>query len=149
MKFTYETGPATLVQFIILSFLNIATGLSSVVSTCRHDGSNCTSNLIVSIIFYILAVSWFGFVCALGFAAQLKRSKRLAQLLIMAELAITLIALFNIKLNLHHQKDLLTLVTSFVDMVLAVWVIHLAIRLMKAGQGRVVRHRRRSFYSQD
>jgi hypothetical protein len=32
---------------------------------------------------------------------------------------------------------MLSLVTSFVDMVLAVWIINLAFRLMQAGAGRV------------
>lgn len=138
MKLTYETGTATLIQFIVLSLLNIATGTHSVIATCANDHSNCVSNLIVSIVFYILIVGWFATVSALGFAAQLRRSKRLAQLLICAEGLIALVALFNIKLNLAHGHDALTLITSITDLVLALWISLLAFRLMRAKGGRVV-----------
>jgi hypothetical protein len=133
MRLTYETAIATLIQFIVLSFLNIATGLNSVVTTC-HSGNDCVSNLVVSIIFYLLATAWFGCVWILGYAAQERRSKRLAQLLIAAEAFIALIAFFNAK----HHTDTLSLITSITDLLLAIWIITLAYRLMKAGGGRVV-----------
>ncbi len=138
MKLTYETAIATFIQFIILSFLGIANGLNSVVTTCRHSSSDCVSNLIVSLIFFILTAVWFGAIWLLGFIAQDRRSKRLAQLLICAECLIALVALFNAK----HHTDILSLFTSVIDLVLAIWVIILAYRLMRAGGGRVVSHQR-------
>lgn len=138
MKLTYETGTATLIQFISMSLLNIGTGTHSVITTCQNDGGNCMSNLILSIIFYMLIVGWFGFVCALGYAAQFKRSKRLAQLLICVEGLIALVALMNIKLNLAETKDLLSLFTSSLDLLLALWVSFLAFRIIRSGGGRVV-----------
>lgn len=138
MKLTYQTGVATLIQFITLSFLGIANGANSVVTTCRHDGTNCVSNLIVSLIFFILTAAWFGVVWILGYTAQERRSRRLAQLLIAAEAFIALIALFNAK----HHTDILSLVTSLFDLVLAIWIISLAIRLMRTGSARVVTKRR-------
>ena len=144
MKLTYETGTATLIQFIALSLLNLANGANSVVTTCTREGSDCVSNLLVSIIFYILAVIWFGFLWVLGFAAQDRRSKRLAQVLIGAELFVVMIAYFNAR----HHSDFLSLATSVIDLVLASWVIFLAFRLMRAKGGRVVvrprRQRRKS-----
>ncbi len=142
MKFTYETGIATLVQFVALSFLGIANGLNSVVTTC-HSGKDCVSNLLVSIIFFILTAVWFGCVWLLGYFAQHKRSKRLAQLLICAEALIGLVAAFNAK----HHTDVLGLTTSLADLVLAIWVISLAFRLMRADGKRITnrprqRHRR-------
>lgn len=134
MKLTYETGIATLIQFITLSLLNIATGTNSVVTTCRHSGGDCVSNLIVSMIFFILVAGWFAAVWLLGYMAQERRSRRLAQLLIAAEAFIALIALFNAK----HRTDALSLVTSLIDLILAIWIITLAFRLMRAGGGRVV-----------
>jgi hypothetical protein len=134
MKLTYETGTATLIQFIVLSFFNIVNGTNSVVTTCHRDSDGCISNLLVSIIFYILVVSWFGCVWILGYLAQERRSKRLAQLLICAELLIALVALFNTK----HHADFISFTTSVIDMVLAIWIITLAFRLMRAGGGRVV-----------
>jgi len=134
MRLTYETGRGTLIQFIVLSFLNIATGLNSIITACRH-GDECVSNVLTSIIFYILVVIWFGAIWMLGYMAQDRRSRRLAQLLIAAELFIALIAVFNAK----HHTDILGLCTSIVDFALALWVVTLAFRLMRAGTGRVVK----------
>lgn len=138
IKLTYETGTATLIQFITLGMLNILTGLDSVVQTCRHDGSNCLENVFTSFVFYILIVAWFGIVCVIGYAAEQKRSRRLAQILICAEVLIALVAFFNIRLNLRYHNGFLGLFTSLADLILAIWVIMLAWRLMKAGSGRVV-----------
>ena len=139
MKLTYQTGIATMIQFIILSFLGIANGANSVVSTCRHDGSDCISNLIVSIIFFILTAAWFGAVWVLGAMAQDRRSKRLAFLLIGAEAFIALIASFNAR----HYTDILSLATSIIDLLLAVWIITLAFRLMRSEGKRITATRRR------
>lgn len=139
MKLTYQTGIATFIQFITLSLLGIANGANSVVTTCRHDSTNCISNLIVSLIFFILTALWFAAVWILGYMAQERRHRRLAQLLIAAEGGIALIALFNAK----HHTDILGLVTSLLDMALAVWIIYLALRLMRSGGDRVVTRQRR------
>lgn len=146
MKLTYQTGTATLIQFIILSLLNIVNGLESIITTCRHEGGDCVGNVFSSLIFYILAVCWFGAIVVLGFAAQERRSKRLAQLLIAGEAAIGLIALFNVKLNLHYHNGTLSLGTSLIDLLLAIWITTLAYRLIKAGGGRVVAQRRTRRY---
>jgi hypothetical protein len=139
MKLTYETAVATLIQFVILTFLGVANGLNSVVTTCRHDGSDCVSNLLVSLIFFILTACWFAAIWLLGFAAQNHRSKRLSQLLIAAESLVALIAIFNAK----HHTDFLSLFTSIIDLGLAVWIITLSFRLMRSGGGRVVSKQRR------
>lgn len=137
MKLTYETGTATLIQFIVLGIMNILTGLDSVVITCRHDSANCLENVLTSFVFYILIITWFGIVCVLGFFAEHKRSKRLAQLLIFAEILIAFVAFFNIKLNVKYHNGWLTLMTSLADLILAIWIITLAYRLSKASGGRV------------
>jgi drug/metabolite transporter (DMT)-like permease len=142
MLLKYQTSVATLIQFITLSFLGFANGVNSVVTTCRSETGDCMSNLLVSIIFFILTAVWFGLVWLLGWAAQNRRSKRLAQLLIIAEVFIAMIAYFNAK----NHPDKLSLITSVVDLLLAIWIIILAFRLMRAGPGRVVtkaRSRRR------
>jgi purine-cytosine permease-like protein len=140
VKLTYQTAIATLIQFITLSFLGIANGINSVVSTCRHD-TDCISNLIVSIIFFILTAAWFGVIWIIGAIAQERRSKKFAFILIGAEALIALVALFNAR----HHTDILGLVTSVTDLLLALWIITLAFRLMRSGGGRVVtgQHRRR------
>jgi hypothetical protein len=138
MKLRYETGIATFIQFVVLSLLNIVNQLNSIVTTCRKDGSDCVSNTIVSIIFFMLVVAWFGAVWLLGYAAQDRRSKRLAQLLICAEALIALVALFNAR----HHTDFLSLITSIIDLVLAAWIIVLAFRLMRSSGGRIVSKQR-------
>ncbi len=134
MKLRYETGIATLIQFVTLTVLNVGTGLVSIVTGCRTGIGNCVVNSFTSIVFFILIALWFGFVWILGFAAQERRSKRLAQALIAAEALIFLIALFNAR----HHIDALGLLTSIVDCVLAIWVIVLASRLIKADGARLV-----------
>jgi hypothetical membrane protein len=141
MKLRYETGTGTLIQLIVLGLLNIATALDSIIATCRHDGSNCVENLLTSVIYYILLVGWFGVLVVIGFGAQDRRSKRLAQLLIAAEALVALVAFFNLRHG-FHTSSFIGNFTSLVDVVLAVWVITLAWRLMRAGGGRVVSHGR-------
>lgn len=138
MKLTYQTGIAALIQFIVLSFLTLASQLDSVITTCHKDGGNCISNLITSTILYFLVVIVFGTIWLIGYGAQSRRSRRLAQLLICIEALIALVALFSIKLSLHSHKNILGLLASLGIIGLAVWIIVLAYRLMKAGGGRVV-----------
>jgi hypothetical protein len=145
MRLTYETGTGTLIQFIVLGVLNIATALQSIITTCAHSGTSCVGNLLSSVIYYVLIVCWFGIILTLGFTAQQGRNKRLAQLLICAELAVFVVAGYNIKLDhLGFHNGVLSLLTSCVDVVLSIWVMTLAYRLIKASGGRVVKRQRRS-----
>jgi hypothetical protein len=134
MRLRYETGTATLVQFAVVTILAFINQSASIISTClKHDG-DCVSNSLVSLITVILIAIWLGFISALGYAAQDKRSKRLARVLIAAEAFNLLISLFNAK----HFPSTLGLITSVIDLLLAAWVIMLAWRLMRANGGRVV-----------
>lgn len=143
MRLTYEAGTATLIQFIVLGFLNIATALQSIISTCSpHSGGDCVGNLFTSIIYYILIVIWFGIILGIGLAAQQRRSKRLAQLLILCEIAVLLVASYNIKLNLGKFSGYINFFTSCADVILCIWVIYLAYHLSKSSGGRVVRKRK-------
>lgn len=142
MRLTYETATAALIQFIVLGLLNIVDALQSIITTCHHPGADCVGNLLSSIIFYLLITCWFGAIFIIGFTAQERRSKRLAQLLICAELSVVVVASYNIKLDLSYHNGYLSLLTSCVDIVLSVWVISLAYRLIKAGGGRVVKRQR-------
>jgi hypothetical protein len=138
MKPTYQTAVATLIQFITLSLLGIANALNSIIATCRHQGSECVSNLVPSILFFILTAAWFGIIWVLGYSAQERRSKRLALALIGAEFLVALVAYFNAK----HHTDLLSLGTSLVDLLMAFWVIALAFRLVRSGGGRITTRQR-------
>jgi hypothetical protein len=133
VKLTYETGIATLVQFIVLSLLNIATQTTAVVTSCRHT-TNCVTTSLSSTAYFMLIVIWFGLVWQLGYRAQKKRSRNLCLLLIAAEGLIAIIALSNAK----HHNDIIGLITSLTDIGLAVWVALLAVRLLRARGGRIV-----------
>jgi hypothetical protein len=145
MRLTYETGTATLVQFIVLGLLNIADALQSIIATCTHSGGDCVSNLLSSIIFYFLIVIWFGIILMIGFGAQQSRNKRLAVMLILAELAVVVVAAYNIKLDhFGFHNGILSFVTSIIDIILCGWVIKIAFHLITAKGGRVVKRQRRS-----
>jgi membrane-associated HD superfamily phosphohydrolase len=143
MRLTYETGVATLIQFITLSFLNIGSTVSSIIDTCHHNNnSDCVTNMLSSVVFYLLIVSWFGIIAAIGYRAQTNRSRRMAKILILSELVVFVVAAYNIKLGLAYHNNAISLFTSLIDTILAIWVITLAFRLTTAKGGRVVgRHR--------
>ncbi len=138
MKLTYETGIASFTQFIIVSLLNIGTQTVSIVSVCSARSNNCLTNALTSIGYFMLIVIMFGTVWQLGYRAQMKRSRRLCQLLIATEALIALIALFNAR----HHTSVLGLVTSLADFGLCIWVALLAFRLMRARGGRIVASQR-------
>ncbi|HEX4774039.1 MAG TPA: hypothetical protein VH234_00795 [Candidatus Saccharimonadales bacterium] len=142
MKLTHETSIATFIQFIIASFFILITQLGSSVVGCFKDGSNCVLNLLTSIIFFIVASVVFGTIWLIGYMAQERRSRRMAQLLICAEGFIGLLAVFSLKLNLP-SRNAPGLIASFVVMVFAAWIIMFAFRLIRAGGGRVVVNRPR------
>ena len=142
MRITYETGIATFVQFVVLSLLNIATVTNSIITTCHSHGDSCLTNSLSSVVYYLLIVVWFGVVWQVGYRAQLRRSRRLCQLLILVEGFVALIAIFNAR----HHNDTLGLIVSALDASFAIWVIYLATRLLRARGGRIVaseRSRRR------
>ncbi len=139
MRLKYETGIVTLVQFIVMSLLSLANSLNSIITTCVRSSGQCIENMIPSIILFILTAVWFAFIWILGYAVQERRSRKLAALLIGAEFAVAMIALFSVK----HHTDWLSFGTSVIDLILSVTVIILAVRLFLAGGSRVVSHQRR------
>jgi hypothetical protein len=137
VKLRYETGVATLVQFIVMSLLGIPSALVSIISTCHGNGLDCATNSLGSVGFFLLTVFWFGIVWMLGYMAQEKRSRWLAWFLIGAELLNALVAFH---FNLPHDSNFLTKGTSLIDIVLSLWIIVLAFRLSRAKGGRIVKN---------
>lgn len=133
MKLKYETGIATLVQFIVLAVLNFANGVGSSVHSCTIGGNDCVSNTLLSLLFFLLITAWFGFLWLLGATAQDRRSRAIARVLLAAEALVALVSLF----DAHHQSLSFGLFTSLVDAAIAIWVMILAFRLMRAKGGRV------------
>lgn len=134
MLLKYETGIATFIQFVVLSLLNIINVVGSTVSQCGTGHSDCVWGAFANMVFIILIVLWFGFLWVLGFAAQDRRSKRLAQALILAECMVAIVALFNFK----HGHETFARLTSLFNLIMAVYVILLAFRIARAKGGRVV-----------
>src|SRR5579862_1686611 len=142
MTLTHQTSVATFIQFVIVSLFTIVTQLVTTVNGCRKESvSNCLGDLTVAIIFYIFVAVVFGAVWLIGYMAQDKRSKRWTQLLLCVEGFFALLALFSIKLN-TSSRSFLGSIASFVMLLLSVWIISLALRLLKAGNQRVTRRRR-------
>ena len=143
MKLRYETGTATLIQFLAIMLLGFVGGIAGVIEQCRDEAvAGCVQDSVVSLMYVLLLAGWFGFIAMLGYAAQDQRSHRLAKVLMAAEFMVLVIALFNAK----HFPNALGLVTSLVDAGLAGWIIVLAFRLNRAKGGRITakpRQRRR------
>ncbi len=134
MRLNYHTGIATLVQFVVMTLLFLISGIESVASGCTRQGGDCIDSVFVSVVFFILAALWFGAIWVLGFAAQDKRSHRLAYILIAVELLVIMVATFNAR----NHTNTLSLLTSLIDIALAVWVIVLAYKLSRSKGGRIM-----------
>jgi hypothetical protein len=135
MKLRYETGVAAMIQFLVMALLNFIGSIVSAISGC-HDATttyDCVSGVGIDLLYVIILVFWFGFIWVLAYAAQDKRSHRLARFLMGAEFMVLIVALFNAK----HYPNLLGLITSLLDAAFAIWVIFLAFRLSHAKGGRI------------
>jgi preprotein translocase subunit SecG len=136
MRLRYETGVATLVQFIVATFLGFLNGGNSIITGCHNSSpGECVSNTLVSLVLIILTVMWLGFLLALGYTAQERRSSRLALALIAAESLSALVYLFDAK----HTPSILERLTNLIAFGLAIWVIFIAWRLSRAKGGRIVK----------
>lgn len=138
MRLTYQTGIAALIHLGIITLLNVLNGVHSSVQQCTNVSSDCVGNIITSMLYFMVITIWFTCLWILAAAAQTQRSRKLAFLLIGAELLVVMVALF----NAQHHNNILGLVTSIVDASLAAWVALLAVRLFIHGGGRVTGSRR-------
>lgn len=139
MSIRYHTGTATLIQFIGLSLLSIINSIIAGIETCREQGSECVNNTVATFVLFVIIVLIFGFIWVLGYAAQERRSHRLAYLLILIEAGVVFIAVFTVK----HPTDVLELITGLAAVGLGLWVMLLAFRLSRAKGGRIISSQRR------
>ncbi len=134
-RLKYQTGIVTLIQFLVGTTLGFANQILSIISGCTGKTSvNCVSNSISSLSLIIVTAIWFAFIAAIGYAAQDRRSRGLARILILAELGIAGVA----GLDLRHSPNILSMITSALDLALALWALVLAFRLARANGGRIV-----------
>ncbi len=138
MRLRYETGTATLIQFGVVTLLGFINQVIGIVKSCLEDSSQCVGDSVLSLVFVVLMAVWLGIVSVIGYAAQDKRSRKIAALLIGCELLILAVASF----NAQHSTVLFEKLTSVVDAAIAIWIIVLAFRLIRAGSNRIVARQR-------
>ena len=129
-----RTAATTLIQFVVVSLFSLLNGFDSVISTCSSRANNCVSNMLATTLLFLLTSFVFGAIWVLGFTVQDRRSRRLASLLIAIEAMVFLIASF----NANNHRNLLSLLASTANALLAIWVAALAFRLIRAKGGRMV-----------
>jgi hypothetical protein len=134
IKLKYETGIAATVQFISLTLLNFISGVSGTVSQCSKGSGSCVGNVVLSIMYFLVVTIWFGILWLTGFAAQDRRSRRIAQMLILAEGLVFIVGLYDLT---KHKFTVLSGLIAIVEMLTSVWIAWLAFRLMRAKGGRV------------
>ncbi len=140
MSIHYETATATFIQFIIGAGLSFVTGVVSIISGCKGSGGvDCATNIFVSLILIILTIAAFGFLLAVGYVAQDRRSSRLALLLIACEVFAVVIFLFDAK----HALGVVDKITNGLSALIALWVAYIAWRLYRAKGARIVKSRTR------
>lgn len=135
-RLTYQTAIASLIQFITILLLGIPDNIYNIISTCHSDSTSCVSNMIVTIIFYILTAGWFGIILILGYAAQRRRSRQFAVILMGFEFVTLVVAGY---FDYPHESHLINKLTSLIDVILSIWVIYLAFRLFLSGGKRIVK----------
>lgn len=136
MRLTYQTGIGTLIQFLVLTFLNIPNSIVGIVQGCKIG--NCETNAVATIVFFLLLVVWFAFLWIIGTIAQQKRSRRLTVFLAGSEFVTLAIAAY---LDLDHKTNLLQTITGIIYVVIGLLVIYLCFNLFVAGKGRMVKGR--------
>ncbi len=133
-KIKHETSVLTFIQFILMSTLYFAINLRSIIGTCVNGSNECLSNMISSLTLSILVVIVFSCIWIIGYFVQTFRSHKLALLLILIESGIFIVEFF----DSYHHSSLLSLLTSIIDVLLAFWIITLAIRVYRAKGARIV-----------
>ena len=129
----YQTGTASLIQLAVVVFLVVINNLVTLVGACSNS-NECAMTALFSMIFIVMTAIWFFVLSAIGYAAQERRSRKLAFLLIAGQLATIGIAYGFLK----HPANWFGGLSAFVVLVVAVWIIVLAWRLAQARGGRVV-----------
>ncbi len=133
-KLKYETGVAATIQFIIITLLNFIKGISGSVSQCLNSSSGCAGNIVLAIIYFLAITVFFAALWITGFAAQDRRSRKIAGALIGVEFLVLLVGLYEL---MHHTHSILSVITGIAEVVTSAWISWLALRLIRAKGGRV------------
>lgn len=134
MKLRYQTGAVTLMQFAVVTIFALLTQLGPSIGDCIKSRGDCTNEVMSSLAYVVLLGVWLIFVSVIGYAAQDRRNKRMAQLLIACEGLIGLIALFNAR----HFPSFVGLIASLTNLAFAVLAVYLAWNIIRSDGGRIV-----------
>lgn len=137
MKYKYQTSFATLIQFIVVVLLSLLDTLIGIIATCHSDSTQCISNAIPSMIFFILTAGWFGIIALFGFLTQEKRDRKLAAVLFGLEFITLLVAGY---FNLPREKGINNKLTSLIDALFALWVLYLTVNVFLSNKKRIVKN---------
>jgi len=136
MRYKYQTGFGTLIQFIVVVMLSLIDTFIGIISTCHSSSSECVSNAIPTLIIFIMTALWFAFLAMLGFFVQQKRDRKLTLLLIMTEGITLLVAGY---FNLPRANGINNKITSLADAILSIWIIFMTINILLYKKKRIVR----------
>ncbi len=134
LKLKYETGVAATIQFISLTLLNLINGVSGSLNQCFSTNGSCVSSIALDTGYFLAITIWFGFLWLAGFATQDRRSRRIAQMLILAEGLVFLVGLYDFT---KHRQSIIGTLISLGEIITSLWVSYLAFRLILARGGRV------------
>lgn len=134
MRLRYNTGQATVVQFIVVMLLGFVTNAISLAGSASRDEGSFATDLLLTVFILILQAFWLGFLCVVGFAAQDKRNRSLALLLIGLEGITFMVALFNAR----HPGNPVALMASLLHMAIAIYVAFMAFNIYRARGKRIV-----------
>lgn len=129
----YQTGTASFIQLAVVVLLVVVNNLFTLVDSCK-SGGECAVTALFSMIFIFMTALWFFVLSAIGYAAEERRSRNLAYMLILGQLATMGIAYGFFK----HPANWFGMLSALIVILLAAWVIMLAWRLSKAKGGRIV-----------
>ena len=144
LKLKYETGVAATIQFISLTLLNLINGVSGSLNQCFSTNGSCVSTIALDTGYFLAITIWFGFLWLAGFATQDRRSRRIAQMLILAEGLVFLVGLYDFT---KHRQSIIGTLISLGEIITSLWVSYLAFRLILARGGRVRKVRVRRTHS--
>ena len=134
LKLKYETGVAVTIQFVAVTILNFVGGSITTIKDCTGNSTNCISNLVISVLYFGFLTLCFGFLWIVGFIAQDRRSIRLSKILIFIEGFVFLFGLYEFS---HYSSSITKTIIGLVEIITAIWVSWLALRILRAKGGRV------------
>lgn len=131
-NFRSQTGVSTFIQLAVVTFFVVIAGITDLFKNCEV-GTECVANSFLWIVIIVMVAVWFFILSSLGYAVQMKRSRRLAKLLIAGELFTAFLAF----MIFSHPSGPLSLVGGFVTFLIALATAFMAFRVHQARGGRV------------